>query len=218
MDLESFTQCLNYISTTAKPASQFNQAIDKALPVATTIVGILIGFVLNISRERSKEKKTIKDKKQCISEEVERIKISSKLCYKQALFILGVNMEGKFARGHSMPPRVEPVLTNEYFKTIAHSYKPSTRENILHLLDLAAALTERVAIARTQAESVQKEFDSAHNVLTHSAFCYAICEAILEDREPDYSNLYAIADKYEFESPFLDKYRTSTPTKNSTYK
>lgn len=203
MDVENFTQCLNYLSTVAKPNSPF----EKILPIVTTVFGIFFGYILNHIRDRSKEIKTANQKRQCITEDVGRVKDVAKRCIKEALLILGENMSGKVANGHSMPARAEPTLIHEYFAEVAHTYTTLEREKILHMLDLASSLTERTTASRLKYDNAKAEFIEAHNTLTHAVFCYAICEAILENKEPEYDQLFKIADKYNFNSAYLEAKR-----------
>lgn len=212
MDLESFSQCLSYISTITKPSNSF----EKILPVISTILGIVIGYILNNFRERQKESRTNEQKRKCISEDIDRLKSVAKKCIKESLYILDANIKGEIARGHSMPARAEPILVNEYFSQVAHTYSTEDREKILHMLDLASSLSERAAQSRLQHDDPRTEGMAAHNVLTHAVFCYCICEAILENKKPDYDQVHKIAEKYDFKSTYLDKQRREAPNDSPT--
>lgn len=59
MDVNSFAQCLSYVATISKATPLY----EKLLPVATTIIGIAVGFLLNIAKESKKEKEKHKKRK-----------------------------------------------------------------------------------------------------------------------------------------------------------
>jgi hypothetical protein len=205
MDVNSFAQCLSYVATISKATPLY----EKLLPVATTIIGIAVGFLLNIAKESKKEKRETQEKKDCIATEINRMKQTALACYKVSLKILDTNMQQKSSNGHSMPGRVEPILIQEYFKSVAHTYPTETQGHILHMLDLAATLSALCAISRSNPSSIQEESEAAANVFSNAVFCYAICDAILNNTQPDYRQQFDIAKRYDIKSTYLDQLKTN---------
>jgi len=123
MDIENFQQCLTYASSIhiSKPL------LETLLPYGSALAGVVIGFLLNQAREWWKDRKTLKNKKKCIIEDVHRARHSMELTTTECIKILNKLVIKQKPSGHNFPTGFKTPLLEEYFPAIAHTYTVQDR-------------------------------------------------------------------------------------------
>ncbi|MQG93110.1 hypothetical protein [Pseudomonas sp. MN1F] len=178
MDIESFQQCLSYLNLSDKP----KPLLETLLPYGSALTGVIIGFMLNQAREWWKERKTLKNKKKCIDEDIHRSRHSIELAVKECISILNMLVIKKLPTGHNLPTGFKTPLLEEYFPSIAHTYTVQSRYFIKELSAYASHL-----------ESITKELSPEKGVFGFSLTTLEIlnicttmvgmCDVLLGDQQ-----------------------------------
>lgn len=213
MDIDSFNQCLTYAGNMSN-----GKGIDKIITAATTMTGVIIGFTLNIARESWKKTKENSNKKTCIVEDVKRAQSAIHAVFKESLKMIDANNLGGTISGHRLPPKIDIVLIEEYFTSIAHTYTPDERTSILSLINLIVEINDQLTVFRGRGDPLpHTTFENTlHNLLNHACYCSAFCDSFFEGgKEPDYNQAIPIADKLGINSAFIEHLRQRREESNA---
>jgi hypothetical protein len=213
MDIDSFNQCLTYTANLGN-----GKSIDKIITAPTTMIGVIIGFTLNVVRESWKKRKENSNKKTCILEDVKRAQSAVHETFTESLKMIDTNNSGESISGHRLPPKIDIMLIEEYFTSIAHTYTSDERTSILALVNLIGETNEQLASFRGRGDPLPySTFKNAiHNLLNHACYCSALCESFFDGgKKPDYNQLIVIADKLGVNSEFIELERQCRKESNA---
>ncbi|NWB25804.1 hypothetical protein [Pseudomonas gingeri] len=206
MDIETFNQCLTYAASLGD-----GKYIDKFIAVATTLAGIIIGFTLNIFRESIKKRKENSDKKICIMEDVKRTQSALGTIITESLRMIDATNAGEDVPGHRLPSKIESMLIEEYFPSVAHSYTADERTSILSLINLLGETNDQLTRFRGRTDQPHRTIllTSLHNLNNAAYYCFALCDSFVESgKKPNYNQLIEIADRLKISSAFVESLRS----------
>lgn len=137
MDVESFSQCLQYMNATSAKFS-----LDKLIPVCSALGGAIIGFTLNYLTSNKKERQAAQNKIMCCEEDVERIRIYSYKAVKAIGELCITTAQSRRITHHSVPS-ISSMCLSEYFIDVAHKFNSSQRESVQKLILNLEVLNKR---------------------------------------------------------------------------
>lgn len=213
MDIDSFNQCLTYATNLGN-----GKSVDKIITASTTMAGVIIGFTLNIARESWKKRKENSNKKTCILEDVKRAQSAIHTIFTESLKMIDTNNSGDKISGHRLPPKIDIMLIEEYFTSIAHTYTADERTSILALVNLIVETNDQLAVFRGRGAPLpHSTFENTlHNLLNHACYCSALCDSFFEGgKKPDYNQIILIADKLGINSAFIESLRQRRKESNA---
>ncbi len=123
MNLESFSQCLNYIqSVTPK-----GDVSAKVTPIAGTLIGTIFGFILNQFTTKLKEGKAKKNKLTCCDEDVHRLKAITQHTTDELINLLVKIKNQEQLVDHNLPSKLNAFYLSEHFIELAHNFSVNQR-------------------------------------------------------------------------------------------
>lgn len=139
MDLDNFSQCLQYIQT-----AQPNLLAGKLLPAATGLFGTLLGFGLNYWTSTQKDKKIIDGKKICCEEDIEQLQKSISEVIKEICNLCATVARGGPITHHSVSISLSALYLNKHFGEIAHEYSSARRESAQLIINYVERLNKKL--------------------------------------------------------------------------
>ncbi|WP_404941681.1 hypothetical protein [Pseudomonas danubii] len=209
MEIEAFTQCLSYLEAVQNKKT----GIDALLPIATTAIGIFIGFGINVIRDRAKDSKATKNKKMCITEELNQIKLLLEHLFTESLRIYDSSVAQEVIAGHRLPSEIDTPFLDEYYVGIAHRYTQEERECIAALTLIIKEINKCLEAFKEDAGN-SKNFNrlgiSSLNIISSTAHCYQTFESMLrKEKKPKKLLIIELADKLKLSSTYIEKLRAS---------
>lgn len=183
LEIESFAQCLNYIATTDKGKS----SIELLIPVISTLSGVIIGFGMNVIRDKSKTKKENANKVMCIEEDADRIRRASGHVFTEAIRLIDLVRTGTLPKSHGMPGEINSPYLDKHFIEIAHLFSLDQRHNIAALFPSLKDINADLKSLSTP--SISSDLASLRrccfNIASLAVFCIERCDVFL-DGAPEY--------------------------------
>lgn len=188
MDIETFSQCLQYIKSTnsASPIKEF-------IPLMTATAGVIGGFLLNHYSAGSKEKKLASNKLMCCKEDIQRIQEALEDLIRESFCTMKFVVIKETITAHNFPDSVSSLCLDEYFTDIAHKYNKDQRcwiqlilQNIKTINDKLANITNPKSIKNTHRYSLE-----LLNMTNSSVLVWGLCSSVLENKnvEPETTEL-----------------------------
>jgi hypothetical protein len=175
MDIENFSQCLNYMQSTL----QQNSYLDKGLPIVGTLAGTIFGFALNFFASKTKESAAVKNKLMCITEDIESTKSSLITIIKECSRLLELIVTKQSIKGSFLPKVVTALSVDAYFISVADNF---TRDQRYCTQLLLARLVEINDILLVLKQNSQPNFDRSIATMNLISLCIGsikMCEAFL---------------------------------------
>ncbi|MEO8490730.1 hypothetical protein [Pseudomonas sp.] len=215
MEIDTFTQCLNYLEL----AHAKKQPLELIIPVVSSLLGVLVGASLTMLREGSKDKKALKNKKMCITEELDRTQLYLEHIFEEAIQIYDSSVAGNIVPGHQLQAEVSLPFLLEHFTSIAHKYSQDERNHITRLSETTKELNQQLKEFHSLREPLnfQKNALISLNIISATIHCHQILQLInsIEIKQKKLA-LVALSDKLEINSPYIETLRISlgSPTDN----
>lgn len=130
MDVNDFNQCLSYLGVVNHSKSAF----EVFLPYGAGLIGVVVGFLLNMVRDKLKDKATIKNKMACIDEDVHRLRHMLQGAVREFLDILCALNDGKKPSGANVPASFKAPLLEGFFVDVAPKYDVQVRYHLKELI------------------------------------------------------------------------------------
>ncbi|MGF6490570.1 hypothetical protein [Pseudomonas frederiksbergensis] len=205
MEMESFAQCLNYLAATGKAKG----SLELIFPVVSSLLGIVVGFSLNMFRDKSKSRKENANKLMCIAEDVDRIRTDASRVFTEAVKHLDAMKKESLIVAHRMPGEISSPYIDKHFVEIAHLYTREQRHNIVSMLPTLKDINELI---KSLGDPETKEDRRSYKLLCMNAanlaiFCIERCD-VFSNGPPDYhEDWFSIAIRLNVESEFIDELR-----------
>lgn len=207
MEVEAFAQCLSYLEAVQNKKT----GVDSLLPIATTAIGIFIGFGINVIRDRAKDSKATKNKKMCITEELEQIKLHLEHVFMESLKVHDSSVAQEVVVGHRLPSEIDTPFLDEYYVGIAHRYTQEERGCISALTPIIKEINKCLGAFKDGAigsNNFNQLGIASLNVLSCTVHCYQIFESMLKkERKSKKLLIVELADKLKFSSVYVEKLR-----------
>jgi len=163
MDVESFSQCIQYMQ-----ANQVKFTVDKFIPVASALVGALMGFYLNYLSSSFKESRARENKLMCCNENIGQIQKSVVQMLLELCKLMECVAFKKKPGRHNLPGSISFLYLNEYFSDVAHKFSEEQRQWVQQLL--------------TEVELVNKALPALWENDVHSFYDYSLALLNLSSR------------------------------------
>lgn len=164
MDLESFTQCIQYIQS-AKPEFK----VDKYLPAATGLFGTILGFSLNYWTTSRKDAKTAKGKMKCCEEDIDQIQRAATLVAQELCNLCSILVARERLYCSKVPHQVSSLYLSSHFNDVAHKYCSAQRESVQLVLALLDKLNGSLPNLNPKEKTSAFDYSKTLINLTHSA-------------------------------------------------
>jgi hypothetical protein len=211
MDINSFNQCLTYMNTLTEKKG----VLEILTPFITAIVSFSLGFFINMWRDYTKENKTIKNKKACISEDIYRAKSGTEQTFKECINIIDLCRKNSPIPGHSLPSEITTPGLDEYFWSIAHRYTEMERHHIMSLTPAIRKLNKNLeqltSISRITASGDTATM--AYNLISYTLHCHSLLLALQTGENQIITNIVSLADQFNLNSPYIEEIRTIEASK-----
>ncbi len=208
MEFEAFTQCLNYLELVQIK----KQPLELFIPVASSLLGVFVGASLTMLREGSKESKTLKNKKVCIAEELDRTKLYLEHIFEEAIKLHDSSVAGNIIPGHQLQSEISLPFLSEHFTSIAHKYSINQRSHITRLSETIKDLNQQLEDFHSIREpsNFQKIALTSLNIISAAIHCHQILELIynIENKQKKLA-LVELSDKLKIKSPYIENLRIS---------
>lgn len=183
--------------------------MELIFPVVSSLLGIVVGFSLNLFRDRSKSRKENANKKMCIAEDIDRIRREAGHVFTEAVKHLDALEKGLQIAAHRMPGEINSPYVDKHFIEIAHLYTLEQRHNIVSMLptlkDINAIFKD---LADPKTLKGRAEFKlQCMNLGNLAIFCIERCD-VFSDGPPEYfADWFSTAIRLNIESEFIDELR-----------
>jgi len=184
MDMESFSQCMQYLQSTTTSKS----SIELFIPLISAATGVILGFGLNYLTSTLKENKSNANKLNCCREDLEQTEESLKKLVRELYKLASGIVEGKAPTIHQLPNKIGSLCLPEYFTEVAHKFSKKQRLRIQSLLQGMEALNDLLTEASAPPKGPMSYRHSTVLVNSvHTALeCWSFCRCIETDKElPD---------------------------------
>ncbi|MBK0058273.1 hypothetical protein IAE40_06485 [Pseudomonas sp. S44] len=141
MDIVDFDQCLFYLGMTSKSKS----SLEVLLPYGAGLVGVVVGFVINVVRDKLKDKSSRNSKMVCIDEDVHRLRHLMQISMLELLEILNAIDMKKKPPGANIPSSFKAPLLEDFFVDVAIKYDVQVRYHLKELITHTAKLDQGVS-------------------------------------------------------------------------
>lgn len=204
MEIESFAQCLAYISATAKEKSSFEMLIAPA----SSLLGIVIGFSLNHFRDAGKSRKEAKNKLMCVEEDIVRTMQGAQHVFKEVTKLYDDFMTVGRPDGHNLPSEINTPYIDHHFVGIAHLLTQDQRHLIVSTLP---SLKELNVLIRNISDFPQITAADAirdcKNAASLTIFCVDNCMAYFHGKRENPSDWVSMADELGVSSHVIERLR-----------
>lgn len=213
LNIEDFSSCLNYVQ--AMPAKK--DTFDILLPVATTAIGVLLGFGINYYRDRAKENKTTANKLVCIKEEIHRIHTNLEHVFSECISLHEKLITEEEFIGHSLPGRIDSFFIDENFISIAHELTTEERNYFSNLLSLLSKQNEHLKSMHETFNPKKLEHwqNNSLNTLNNALFCVRKCRTLMNNGQKTDLSLVDLADELNITSTFIEYNRNHIKNKGT---
>lgn len=182
MEMESFSQCLQYIQHVRTP-----DTLSKIIPVAGTISGVFIGALLNNYLSKRTEKQTLKNQLTCCSEELERIQADT-----QQILLECCKIFNKFKTGGKFDAVMLPtVISSKYlddnFNKISHKYSKEQRERINRALTNIEPINKKPPNIASPGNNLYLYSVLVLNLVNLTLIAWKFCENTRTDMDHDFT-------------------------------
>lgn len=141
MDISDFNQCLFYLGMT----SQSKSKLELILPYGAGLVGVVVGFVINMVRDKLKDKSAVKNKMICIDEDVHRLRHLFQHSILEFVEVLYALNERRNPTGANVPSSFKAPLLEDFFVDVAAKYDVQIRYHLKELITHTANLDQNVS-------------------------------------------------------------------------
>lgn len=203
MDILEFAQCLSYIELTKQQKS----SLEMLLPYGGALTGVVVGFLINIARDKIKDNVTNKKKILCIDEEVHRLRRLCESCASESMDVVLTVHKGEVPSSARLPSNYETPLLKEFFPNVALKYSVNDRYYLKELLSNTKkleTLTDRLLNAKPGKPMCIAALES----LEASAYCIGICDLFY--REPSRGEIPALLKSLGYGEGEISIYRKTT--------
>lgn len=186
MDIDTFSQCLNYIQGTSTKSS-----MDKYLPLIGTVVGAGLAFGLNFFSNSRKDNKTKIKKKDCCEEDCHEL---MNICHHSIHSLMELCepiAKKRWPTGHNLVSVVSLPLLDKYYAEIAHSFSVNQR----YWIKLVFRNVENIngglskIIETEDGASLYRLSINLINLQATMLETYRLCYCILDDKKYDFSEI-----------------------------
>ncbi|NWE61157.1 hypothetical protein, partial [Pseudomonas gingeri] len=166
-----------------------------------------------------KESKAIKNKKMCITEELERTKLYLEHIFEEAIKTHDSSVARHIIPGHQLQSEISLPFLSEHFTSIAHKYSQNQRTHITRLSETIKDLNNQLEEFHSLRElsNFQKIALISLNIISATIHCHQIVELIdnIEIKQKKLA-LVELSDKLKITSPYIETLRTSLVTPKET--
>lgn len=187
MDLDSFSQCIQYIQS-----NRVGFSYDKLIPVASALIGSVIGFKLNQYSGEKKDRRVIENKVVVCKEEVEELQNSAKEIALETCDIFKHIVTFRSFDLHHLPPSVNSMFLDKCFVDVSHEFSSNQRKVITQLLITVRSINKAI-------ESVKGSgslFEFSINVLdlsNKSIVAWGLCNDFINDNCTELTEVDALS-------------------------
>ena len=140
MDFVGFDQCLFYLGM----ASQSKSKLEQLLPYGAGLVGVVVGFLINMVRDKLKDKSASRNKMICIDEDVHRLRHLMQCAVLEFVEVLCALHDKKKPSGANVPSSFKAPLLDGFFVDVAVKYDVQVRYHLKELITHTAKLDQEV--------------------------------------------------------------------------
>lgn len=210
MDIETFNNCLSYISL----AQREKPNLELLLPLATTAIGIFIGFGINVIRDRKKENRAVKNKKMCINEELERMRSELEHIFTECIKIYDSATAQQAILGHQIPEEIDTPFLREHFVSIAHRYTKPEREALTLIAPAVKYINHSLhAFMSTynSCSNINQTAIGSLNILSCTIHGYQCLEVIAQkEKKSKKTTIIELANKLSITSVYVEHLRNTS--------
>lgn len=203
LEIESFAQCLAYISATAKEKS----SLEMLIAPAASLVGIVIGFLLNHLRDKGKSRREAENKLMCVNEDVMRTMQATKHVFKEVVRLYDFMNVGR-PDAHNLPSEINTPYIDHHFVGIAHLLTQEQRHRIVSTLpsikELNVLISNISNFHDTAATDVARD---CKNAASQAIFCIDNCGAYFSGKKDAPSDWVSMADDLGVSSHVIEELR-----------
>lgn len=188
--------------------------MELLLPVASSLLGIVVGFSLNLFRDKSKSKKENTNKMMCITEDIDRIRREASFVFTEAVRHLDAIGKGSQIVAHRLPGEIYSPYIEKHFVEIAHLYTQQQRNNIVSMLPTLKdvnAIIKALTTPKTMEDRTEykRQCMNAGNL---AIFCIERCDVFLDGPPEYFADWFSTAQRFDVKSEFIDDLaRRGTP-------
>lgn len=179
MDIETFSQCLQYMKSTETVST-----IKEFIPLIAASTGVVVGFLLNQLATNSKENKLASNKLTCCEEDIQKIQEALEDLIKEAFCTMKPVVLKERITAHNFPDSVSSLCLDEYFTDIAHKYNKDQRYWIQLILQNIKTINEKLtSITHPQpTKSTHRYSIDLLNMTSNSVLVWGLCRSVLEKK------------------------------------
>lgn len=208
MEIDTFAQCLNYLGL----AQNKKTSIELLIPGLSSLLGVIAGASITMLRERNKDKSALKNKKMCISEELDRTKSHLKHIFKEAIRIHDASLKEHITPGHQLRLEISLPFISEHFTSIAHKYSINQRSHIIQLSEIIKEVNQQLQDfhALRNPSNFSGSALTSLNIISATIHCHRILD-LINNKEFKHNKLAIIelSDELEIRSPYVEALRNS---------
>lgn len=179
MEIESFTQCLDYLASTGNGKA----TIGWITPIVASLSGIVIGFGLNLLRDKVKSNNENSNKAMCISEDIERIRIAAGHVFRASIEYIDPAKHHELVKTYSVTSAINSPYIDKHFMDIAHLHSKDQRHNMVALLPCLNdmnTLIKSLSNPSTPSDRLAARRNCV-KVANLAVFCFEQCDAFLKE-------------------------------------
>lgn len=181
MDIDNFSQCLQYIQATNTTLS-----LDKLIPVGSALTGAILGFALNHFSTSNKESKKTANKLISCNEDIKDIQNTAKYIALEVCNICDYIANNKTLYSHHLPPSINFIYLDQYFIDIAHQYSENQRNSMKQLIMTLEAINK--TFHKLEPHKLTYAYSLALLRLVNQAtIVWRLCENIKNNNNNSYS-------------------------------
>ncbi|WP_157955049.1 hypothetical protein [Pseudomonas sp. S5D5] len=208
MEIDTFAQCLNYLGL----AQNKKTTVELLIPGLSSLVGVIAGASITMLREKNKEKSTLKNKKMCITEELNRTKDNLEHIFKEAIRIHDDSVKEHIIPGHQLRLEISLPFVSEHFTSIAHKYSIEQRSHIIQLSEIIKEVNQQLQEfhALRNPSNFSGSALTSLNIISATIHCHRILD-LIEGAKFKHNKLAIIelSDKLKISSPYVETLRSS---------
>lgn len=202
MDIESFSQCLNYLQASAQSKGYF----EKSLPIAGALIGTALGFFLNYSSGRIKENKAAQNKIMCINEDLAVINHSLDELAKEATRLITLLVQKQPLSGNRLPGSISSLCLDSYFIEVAHKYSKNQRYWIQLLLARVKEINIKLGSLHEDQDLYTRSI-TLMNMISLAVECARLCKMSLSNILTDHISIHSYLEELDIPSEDFEAYK-----------
>lgn len=202
MEIDSFAQCLAYISATTKS----NGLVGFIIPTITSLTCVIIGFALNQFSSTFKTNKDSSNKIMCITEDIERLQHDAESIFKAALLFLDSHRNTTKPGAQKIPTKLSTPHIDKYFVEVAHLLSKEKRDNIARVLPLISHINDikKDLGSSNVVDNVSTHTRVCKNVISSVIKCVESCDGYLNGSPEFQEDWISLAEKLKVRSDFIE--------------